>query len=208
MKKVLWIIVILLALGTIFYFVCYPALTEYLENKDKLTEEEIALTGKDQMADSLIKNGWEKPEVYVARRKDIPTIEKEFYALGYPDFLYIPGEDGRSSKDNNSGEKSMHDNGNQVFLYMDGTYYMTHAKIEVQVSSSEFNSVSLKNHVDSFTDFIKIVTDRTVSEEDKSLLLRKFTDAFNDSDSKSIEINGLTFKISLDKFYCLVILEC
>lgn len=208
MKKTLWFLIILLALGTIFYFVGYPALTNYLEEKNKTEETETVLTGKDQMTDSLFQNGWIKPEVYVARRKDIPTLEKEFYSLGYPDFLYIPGENGGISKDDNSGEKSMHENGNQVFLYMDSTYYMTHAKIEVSVKSNEFNSTSVKNHLDSLLSFIKIITDKDISSEDQNNLLRKFTQAFNDSESKTIDINGVTFKISLDNFYCLYILEC
>lgn len=208
MKKTLWFLIILLALGTIFYFVGYPALTNYLEEKGKTEEVGTELTGKDQMADSLFQSGWIKQEVYVAHRKDIPTLEQEFYNLGYPNFLYIPGENGGISKDDNSGEKSMHDNGNQVFLYMDSSYYMTHAKIEVTVPSNEFNSTSVKKHLDSLLSFIKIVTDKEVSSEDQNNLLRKFTQAFNDAESKAIEINGMTFKISLDKFYCLYILEC
>ena len=91
---------------------------------------------------------------------------------------------------------------------MDSTYYMTHAKIEVSVKSNEFNSTSVKNHLDSLLSFIKIITDKDVSSEDQNNLLRKFTQAFNDSESKTIDINGVTFKISLDNFYCLYILEC
>ena len=210
MKKFLWWILIIVSLLAIGLFVVLPTINNYLDEQKKAKEEAQSLTGKEQISVSLFKDGWIKEEVYVAQRKDIPTLENDFYALGYPQFLYLPGKNGGISKDDNSGEKSTHEDGMQVYLYMDSSYYMTNAKIEVPVNAKSFNSTAIKNYMGPFCDFIKVITNKELSTEDQNNLSRKFAEAFNDAEKKAkkITLNGITFTITLDYFYNLIIMEC
>ena len=93
---------------------------------------------------------------------------------------------------------------------MDDTYYLTSSRIEYGVEKSKFNSPSMNEHIGVFLDYIRIITNKEVSESDKSALLRLFTNVFNDPASKNntITINDLTFSVSLDMFYNLIILSC
>lgn len=216
MKKLIWAILILAALGAIGYFIGYPYVVkthpEWLEligiQTEKQVEDNIVLAEYNGNDGGLeIKEGWVAPVRYEYARRDIPSIEQEFYALGYPSFLYVTDDQGNL---NQLAEKSFRDDGALIYLYMDDTFYLTEASIEYGVPKNKFNSTSMNEHIGLYTDFIRIITNHEVSEEDKNELLRLFSNIFNNPDSKSnsIEINGLRFTVSLDLFYNLIIMKC
>ena len=216
MRKLIWAILILGALGAIGYFIGYPYVVnnhpEWLESigikTEKQVEDKTVLAdydGKDGQIE--VKEGWVAPVRYEYAARDIPTLEQEFYALGYPSFLYVTDDQGNLNK---QAEKSFRDDGALVYLYMDDAFYLTEASIEYGVTKIKFNATSMNEHIGLFIDFIKTITNHEVSEEDKNGLLRLFSNIFNNPESKSnsIEINGLKFTVSLDMFYNLIIMKC
>lgn len=219
MKKVLWWLLILVAIGSIGYFIAYPFLSRYLtENHPEILakvgikveekkEDESKLSSFNEEAQIDVKEGWSAPVQFVYVRRDIPSIEKDFYSLGYPQFLYVTDASGGL---NQNVEKSFREDGALIYLYMDSTYYLDKASIEYAVSRDKFNSVSMNEHIGVYLDFIHVITNKEVSEDDKNALLRVFTNVFNDKETKNnkVKINDLEFSISLDTFYRLIIMEC
>ena len=141
------------------------------------------------------------------KRRDIPSVEQEFYAIGYPAFLYITDVQGNL---NQRAEKSFRDDGALLYLYMDDTLYLSAASLEYGVSKNKFNSLSVHEYIDIFSDFISIVTGYSISNADIAGLTRFIQSAFllPESNEQYITINGLTFSVTLDTYYNLIILQC
>ncbi len=219
MRKFIWCILIVLAVGAIGYFVGYPFLKQYLEeNNPEILEKlgiktEVIIAKETDLPDPIetdpleIKSGWTAPEKIEYSARDIPSVENDFYASGFPPFLYVTDDNGQL---NQKCEKSFRDDGALIYLYMNDSYYLTKASIEYEVEKSKFNSTSMNEHIDLYLNFIKIITSREVDEADKNALLRVFTNVFNDPESKNnkVTINGLEFRVSLDTFFRLIVLEC
>lgn len=219
MKKAIWCILIIGAIAALAYFIGYPFLRQYLETNHPEILEKVGLksekivaveTNLPQFSDENpleVKDGWTVPEQYEYKRRDIPSLEADFYEMGFPPFLYVTDDKGNL---NQKREKSFRDDGTLIYLDMDDSYYLVSASIEYEVPKAKFNSTSTSDYIDLFIKFIQTITNREVSNEDRNGLLRVFTNVFNDSESKnnSITINDLQFTVVLDKFYNLVILKC
>ena len=220
MRKVIWTLMILCAVGVIVYFIGVPYLSSYLrDNHPELLErfgiyvaeavnDDFLAAYSDSAEGIAVKEGWTAPEKIEYQARDIPSLEKDFIAVGYPDFRYVMDDMGNL---NQKGEKSFREeDGAMVFLYMNDAYYLTSARIEFETPRDKFNSTSMNEHIDLYLDFIRIITSREVTETDKNVLLRVFTNVFNDRESKNntVSINGLEFQVSLDVFNRLIILEC
>lgn len=218
MKKVLWWVLILVAVGSIGYFVAYPFLSKYLTANhpeilarvgikvEEKKEDDTSLSTYNDGSQLVVKEGWLAPVEFVYVRRDIPSIEKDFYALGYPQFLYVTDSSGIL---NQNCEKSYREDGALIYLYMDSTHYLDRASIEYGVAKDKFMSVYMNEHIGIFLDFIHVITNKEVSDYDKKVLLRAFTNVFNDQGTRDnkITINDLEFKVSIDPLYCLIILE-
>lgn len=214
-KKLIWTLLILVALGSIGYFIGYPYMAnnhpELLEKvgikTEKHVEDNTVLSEYDEKAGLDVKEGWTAPVKVEYVRRDIPSLEQDFYAAGFPTFLYVTDDNGNL---NQQAEKSFRDDGALIYMYMDDTYYLTNASIEYGVPKNKFNSTATSEYIDLFIDFIRIITNREVSESDRNILLRVFANVFNDSESKNntVTINDLQFTVTIDKFYNLVILKC
>ena len=209
MKKFLFWFFLLIALAAIGYFVVYPYVNENYIKPRKADPVEVALTGKENLANSssLFEEGWVELEVWVYVPRDINSLEKDFQDLGYPPFLYMKDETGNLGR----REKSTHENGMEVYLTMNETGYLMNAELDYAVDKSRFSSTAMSENIPPFLDFIRIITNKEVSEEDQKLLLRAFTNVFNDSSSKNntIRINELDFQIAVDSsLYPLIIMKC
>ena len=203
MKKVIWLLLILVALASACWFVGWPVLEQFLAERQPADQ----LKGADEATDSFAEEGWIRQEKFIYRRRDIPSLEKEFEAIGYPPFLYLAEQDGSVGR---SGEKSYHEDGMALFLYMDETWYLTHAKLEYTVPAGKFSSTAMSGNIRPFCDFAGIITGKEIKEEDRELLIRDFAELFNDADHKprKLKLNGLEFTISLDGFYMLLVMAC
>ena len=192
MKKIIWLVLILVALASAGWFVGRPVLERFLAERRPAER----LKSADEAKDSFAEEGWIRQEKVIYRRRDIPSLEKEFEAVGYPPFLYLAEQDGSVGR---SGEKSYHEDGMALFLYMDETWYLTHAKLEYTVPSGKFSSTAMSGNIRPFCE-----------EEDRELLIREFAELFNDAEHKprKLKLNGLEFTISLDSFYMLLVMAC
>ena len=203
MKKIIWILLLLTALASAGWFVGKPVLEKYLAEKQPAEQ----LGNAESAAESFAEEGWVRQEKFTYRRRDIPSLEADFEAIGYPPFLYLAEKDGTVGR---NGEKSYHEDGMALFLYMDETCYLTHATLEYTVPSGKFNSTAMSGNVLPFCDFAGIITGRELKEEDRELLIREFAELFNDAEHKprKLKLNDLEFTVSLDSFYMLLVMEC
>lgn len=206
MKKVLFWLLFVVALGSIGYFVGYPLYQEYCV-PTPVAEVAVPLEDIGTVQESFAQEGWIKIEKFVYQKRDLPSLEADFQAVGYPAFLYMADDDGALNK---KGEKSFHEDGMALYLYMNDAYYLDSASMEYSVPASRFNSTSMDENIPPFYDFVRIVTGRDLTDEDKDSLLRTFTDVFNETESvvHTVTINDLTFTITLDKFFNLLIISC
>ena len=207
MKKFIFWFLIILSVASIAYFIGYPYISKRMTPITDEKETNVNLQELSENSNSFIKEGWVEPEIFVYQRRDIPSLEADFTAKGYPQFLYVTDEDGKL---NQKCEKSFHEQGMEVYLFMDDTFYLTNARIEYGVQKTKFNSTSMSDNIPPLIDFIQIITNRAVSSEDQNNLLRMFTNLFNDPESKNntIKINDHDFTIKLDSFYNLIIISC
>lgn len=205
MKKFLFWFLLILAIASAAYFIGYPYISEKFFSVTG--KEKIDLQSPDvEAANSFIKEGWIEPEVIVYQRRNMPDIEADFYAKGYPQFMYDANPDGSI---NLKSEKSFHEDGMGLHLTSDDAGYLTGATIDYGVNN-KFGSTYMSENIPPLLDFIVIITGHEVSEEDQKALLRLFSILFNDPGSKNnrITINGLQFTVSLDVTQKLIILSC
>lgn len=206
MKKVLFWLLFIAAIVSIGYFVGYPLYLEYC-TPAPVAEEITPLEDVATAQESFAQEGWVKIEKFVYQKRDLPSLEADFQAVGYPAFLYMAEDDGSLNK---KGEKSFHEDGMALYLYMNDAYYLDSATMEYSVPVSRFNSTSMDANIPPFYDFVRIITGRELTDEDKDSLMRTFTDVFNETESvvHTVTINDLTFTITLDKFFNLLIISC
>lgn len=204
MRKIAFWFLLLLSLIAIGRFAGWPAVRALVEGKNI---RDTDLKPAEEAEESFAEEGWIRQVKFVYKRRDIPSLEKDFEAKGYPPFLYLAEKDGSVGR---SGEKSYHEDGMAVFLFMDDTYYLTHARLEYTVPSEKFTSTAMNGNILPFSDFAGIITGKEVTAEDRERLMREFTELFNDGDHKprTIEINDLEFTVSLDSFYLVLQMSC
>lgn len=208
MKKFLWIFLLFVAVGSLAYFVGYPYYLSSVAVKDK-EETTFSLQSLDGVDVEISKEGWTKEEKFTYTARDIPSVEQDFYALGYPPFLYASDSNGDIDK---SVETSHHENGMVATLGMDNKYFVKSGQIEYTVPQDRFNSTAMDKNIAPLCDFVRIITGRAVSEEDRSSLLREFALVFNEKNEKdrtthTIKINDLDFTLGLDRFYLSILLS-
>ena len=205
MKRTAYIVSLFLALAILAVFVVYPAIISYMNNDNK--KQQIALASTDKIDTSLSVTEWKDKEQIIYSARDYRTLEEEFESIGYPPFQYL--EDGAGSY-TTKGERSVHEDGMIVELYMDDNYYLKYAKIEYTVPSSRFSSTAMDKNITPFVDFLKIITNHDVSTEQISSLTREYANVFNDKEKENkhqININGLDFTLSIDSFFGSIIME-
>lgn len=196
MKKALYALLVIAALISLLYFVAYPYVQEKMQEKKP---DNVVLASADGVDGNLISDKWEKKEEVVYEKRDYRSIEEDFGRIGYPPFQYL--QDGIGAY-TTSGEKSIHENGMMVYLYMDNDYYLQKALIEYPVPANQFSSIAMDKNIQPFYDFVKIITNHELSQQDKTALIREFTNVFNEQDEQhSIKINGLEFELSIDTFF-------
>ena len=208
MKKIVFWVLLIISLAAIGYFVGYPYISKQLKpilSKNEKTVE--LLKPEEKTTESFIQEGWVEPEVVEYQSRNIPDLEKDFYDGGYPLFQYKQNADGSLNK---KSERSYHEDGMMLFLFSNDAGYLTGARIEHGVKKDKFKSTYMSENIPPLLDFIKIITNREVTEEDRNALLRLFTVLFNDPDTKNnkIRINGLDFSVTLDTMQCLIIISC
>lgn len=204
MRKIIWWILLIVSIAAIIAFVGYP---KYKEVTGKALEADMLLPGAELAQESPVQEGWVKQTVFRYVKRSIPELEADFTAAGYPPFLYMA--DGEGNLDL-KGEKSYHEDGMAVYLYMNDAYYMDSAVIEYTVPKNRFTSTRMGNNLPPLISFVEIITGAELDEEGQKQLLRTFTDAFNDKDGKAhtLMLNDLEFTVSLERNLCMIILSC
>lgn len=204
MKRIIWRALLLIAMAALIYFIGVPALTGILEAAGK---PEVELISAELAQESQALDGWVKQVEFTYVKRSIPSLEKEFMTAGYPPFLYLA--DGVGNLDL-KGEKSYHEDGMAVYLYMDDSYYLERATMEYTVAKKDFSSIQMGKNLPPLVKFIEIITGAELDEEARNQLLRAFTDVFNDSEGKEhmLVLNNLEFRISLERNWCMIILTC
>lgn len=221
MKKFLWCLLIIVAVAAIAYFVAYPLLFRYAEENHPDVLEKLGIAAEEKKEEEVplmqygennaqieIKEGWVEPEKIVYNPRAVPSVEKDFYALNFPAFQYVQEGNGELNRDMERSYRT--EDGVIIYLVYDEKNYIASASLEMEVPKEKFNSTSMNEHIGLYLDFIRVITDREVSSDDKAALLRAFTNMFNDPESKNntIKINGLSFRIVLDTQAKLIKIEC
>jgi hypothetical protein len=78
MKKNIWILLLLTALASAGWFVGKPVLEKYLAEKQPAEQ----LGNAESAAESFAEEGWVRQEKFTYRRRDIPSLEADFEAIG------------------------------------------------------------------------------------------------------------------------------
>ena len=78
MKKIIWLVLIFAALASAGWFVGRPVLERFLAERRPAER----LKSADEAKDSFAEEGWIRQEKVIYRRRDIPSLEKEFEAVG------------------------------------------------------------------------------------------------------------------------------
>ena len=205
MKKALYVLFLLAALGCIIWFVGIPAAREYLSLESRAMT--TPLLDATMAHESLAEYEWKREEIIRYTPRPIPDLEADFLGLGYPAFLFL--DDGYGQVDR-TGEKAVHEDGMVVYLYMeDGTGYLTSSLLEYSVPQERFSSTAMDQNIQAFLDYASVITGRSIDENTKKELLRAFTELFNDPDKvpRTAMINGLEFTISVDPVMSTIIME-
>lgn len=205
MRKALFITLLIAAIAILGYFVGYPLIQEQVGKNNG--QKDLNLIAANTAADaSLLTGEWKEKERITYAAKDYRTLESEFEQHGFPPFQYL--EDGEGSY-TTKGERSVSEDGTIIELYMDDNYYLKTAKFEYVVPSNRFNSTSMDKNIAPFITFVSIITNHEVDETAKASLIREFTNVFNDSNKEyehKVEINGLTFELSIDTFFGSIVM--